>query len=325
VRHPAFPKSVCAVVFQGQERSTGCQFTFTCDGALMRAISPAAWERARAVAAAALNGAVDKRVGHATHYHTDWVVPYWSSSLDKITEIRTHLFFRWTGWWGTPPAFNRRYAGAEPAIAKLARLSPAHAGAIDPSVLAAALAGEPAAMTPAALPSDLVVPPMAGGGASADTVLLTLDRRLSPTQFPALAARICGERTRCKLLAWSSKAATPAAQPLTDQQKDLMSFSYLRDRASGFERALWNCAEYKGLPAVQCMKPSMTMLPVQPALKYDATPGSVPRAITGQVASDGPPPVTRTRTAPPEPLAGVRRRIDAVPAPKATPTPAARE
>ena len=33
VRHPAFPKTVCGVVFQGQERRTGCQFTFTCDGA----------------------------------------------------------------------------------------------------------------------------------------------------------------------------------------------------------------------------------------------------------------------------------------------------
>ncbi|MCZ3110870.1 cell wall hydrolase, partial [Acinetobacter baumannii] len=36
VRHPAFPKTICAVVFQGSDRATGCQFTFTCDGALVR-------------------------------------------------------------------------------------------------------------------------------------------------------------------------------------------------------------------------------------------------------------------------------------------------
>jgi hypothetical protein len=36
VRHPAYPDTVCGVVFQGQERSTGCQFTFTCDGARAR-------------------------------------------------------------------------------------------------------------------------------------------------------------------------------------------------------------------------------------------------------------------------------------------------
>ena len=126
LRHPAFPKTVCGVVFQGAERSTGCQFTFTCDGALARQPSEAAWTRARQVAAAALKGAVYRPVGYATHYHTDWVVPYWSASLDKIAEVHTHLFFRWTGWWGTPPAFRRAVSGDEPAIAKLAPVSAAH-------------------------------------------------------------------------------------------------------------------------------------------------------------------------------------------------------
>src|SRR6202007_1851665 len=32
VRHPAYPKSVCGVVYQGSAKLTGCQFTFTCDG-----------------------------------------------------------------------------------------------------------------------------------------------------------------------------------------------------------------------------------------------------------------------------------------------------
>ncbi|KEY99004.1 SleB-like protein, partial [Sphingomonas sp. BHC-A] len=95
VRHPAFPKTVCGVVFQGQERATGCQFTFTCDGALARAPTQAAWERARDIARSALAGKVYRPVGYATHYHTDWVVPYWSGSLDKIASVGTHLFFRW--------------------------------------------------------------------------------------------------------------------------------------------------------------------------------------------------------------------------------------
>ena len=77
-RHPAFPKTICGVVFQGSERSTGCQFTFTCDGALAGHTWPEVyWTRARATATAALNGAVYKPVGYSTHYHTDWVVPYW--------------------------------------------------------------------------------------------------------------------------------------------------------------------------------------------------------------------------------------------------------
>ncbi|MGL4312370.1 MAG: cell wall hydrolase, partial [Sphingomonas sp.] len=127
LRHPAFPKTVCGVVFQGSERSTGCQFTFTCDGALQRhAWSAIAWSRARLIAEAALTGAVDGKVGYATHYHTDWVVPYWSASLDKIAAVGPHLFFRWAGWWGTPGAFARRAGGSEPAIAALALYSPAH-------------------------------------------------------------------------------------------------------------------------------------------------------------------------------------------------------
>ena len=95
VRHPAYPHSVCGVVFQGSERTTGCQFTFTCDGSLVRrSPSEKAWERAQSIAELALRGVVDPSVGLATHYHTDWVVPNWSGSLDKIAQIGSHLFFR---------------------------------------------------------------------------------------------------------------------------------------------------------------------------------------------------------------------------------------
>src|SRR3546814_2939104 len=103
-RHPAFPKSICGVVFQGSERATGCPFTFNCDGALGRRYSDAAWQRARDNADLMLSGGTDPRVGLATHYHTDWVRPYWSDSLEKIAIVDTHPFFRWPGYWGTPGA-----------------------------------------------------------------------------------------------------------------------------------------------------------------------------------------------------------------------------
>jgi len=138
VRHPAFPKSVCGVVFQGQERRTGCQFTFTCDGALARTLSPVAWARARAIAKAALGGAVFPRVGLATHYHTDWVVPYWSARLDKTARVGTHLFFRWAGRGGAPSAFQPTTTAAEPVIGQIARLSFAHRNGTVARVLATA-------------------------------------------------------------------------------------------------------------------------------------------------------------------------------------------
>ena len=114
VRHPAFPASVCEVVYQGSTRSTGCQFTFTCDGSLARRPGAAGWARSRAVAEAALAGFVHKPVGWATHYHANYVVPYWASSLVKNAVIGTHIFYRWTGGWGRPPAFTQRYSGREP-------------------------------------------------------------------------------------------------------------------------------------------------------------------------------------------------------------------
>lgn len=119
VRHPAFPANVCGVVYQGSTRVTGCQFTFTCDGSLLRRPSVDGWARARKVAEAALGGSVSAPVGYATHYHANYVVPYWASSLAKNAIVGAHIFYRWAGGWGRPPAFGKRYAGVEPDVAVL--------------------------------------------------------------------------------------------------------------------------------------------------------------------------------------------------------------
>ncbi|WP_284734705.1 cell wall hydrolase [Sphingosinicella terrae] len=116
VRHPAYPNTVCGVVFEGARRVTGCQFSFTCDGSLRRAPMASYWERARAIAEAALGGYVHAPVGWSTHYHANYVVPYWASSLTKAAVIGTHIFYRWRGGWGRPPAFASRYARSEPVI-----------------------------------------------------------------------------------------------------------------------------------------------------------------------------------------------------------------
>jgi spore germination cell wall hydrolase CwlJ-like protein len=115
LRNPLFPKTVCGVVFEGSKLSTGCQFSFTCDGSLARKPSPAAWNSARYVASRALNGYVLKQVGEATHYHTMWVVPYWQPSVVKLTQIGAHIFYRWPGTLGLPGAFRLQYAGIEDA------------------------------------------------------------------------------------------------------------------------------------------------------------------------------------------------------------------
>jgi len=115
VMHPAFPDTVCGVVYQGSERASGCQFSFACDGALARQPQPAAWARAMRIAAAALGGYVFAPVGLATHYHSYAVTPAWNRQLVMTDAIGAHLFHRWAGYWGTPAAFDQVYRGGEPA------------------------------------------------------------------------------------------------------------------------------------------------------------------------------------------------------------------
>jgi spore germination cell wall hydrolase CwlJ-like protein len=114
VRHPSFPGSVCGVVFQGSDRTTGCQFSFACDGSMARRPAAAAWARAARAAGTALAGKVDPAVGLATHYHTQAIWPRWGKSLVMTNIVGAHIFHRWRGRWGELAAFNQPYSGIEP-------------------------------------------------------------------------------------------------------------------------------------------------------------------------------------------------------------------
>lgn len=110
MRHPAFPKSVCGVVYQGSS-SPVCQFSFVCDGSLYRAPAAGAWKQAQDIAREALDGYVERSVGSATHYHADYVAPRWAPMLTKISKLGAHIFYRWPGGWGQSGAFTGRYIG----------------------------------------------------------------------------------------------------------------------------------------------------------------------------------------------------------------------
>ena len=120
MRHPAYPNTVCGVIYQGSSRP-GCQFSFACDGAMSRPPVPALWRRSAEIARAALSGHVETSVGMATHYHANYVLPRWAPKLTKIEQIGAHIFYRWPGNWGKPRAFSDAYAGAEsiPAFSQL--------------------------------------------------------------------------------------------------------------------------------------------------------------------------------------------------------------
>ena len=116
VRDPNYANTVCGVVFEGAERVTGCQFSFTCDGSLAQTPVAWAWDRARIVAERALSGHVATQVGTATHYHADYVHPWWAPTVAKITQIGAHIFYRWKGVYGETAAFRTVYRGHEPLI-----------------------------------------------------------------------------------------------------------------------------------------------------------------------------------------------------------------
>jgi hypothetical protein len=133
VAHPNYPNTVCGVVFQGSERRTGCQFSFTCDGSLARRPSRMFWQRAEDVARAALTGYVHAPAGLATHYHTIAVNPYWAPSLNYLRTIGAHRFYSFKGPAGRPTAFRFAYLGGEPLAAPKPR-DPQADGRPDPTL-----------------------------------------------------------------------------------------------------------------------------------------------------------------------------------------------
>jgi spore germination cell wall hydrolase CwlJ-like protein len=117
VRHPAYPNTVCGVVYQGSMRKTGCQFTFTCDGSLKRGRSAASLSQARIVAEQVLAGRSSALVGGATHYHADYVSPYWAPSLVKVATIGAHIFYRMPGAPDSPAIVSISSLSGEPQVA----------------------------------------------------------------------------------------------------------------------------------------------------------------------------------------------------------------
>ncbi len=89
-----YPNSVCGVVYQGHERSNGCQFTFTCDGSLDARPHGRGWDRAQNIAAQVMLGYTRQVTGRATHYHTNAVDPVWNASLVETTRVGDHIFYR---------------------------------------------------------------------------------------------------------------------------------------------------------------------------------------------------------------------------------------
>ncbi len=95
VRSPDYPDTICGVVYQGSHRRTGCQFSFTCDGKVDKPNNKSQWERSKRLANKVLTGQTWlKSIGHATHYHADYVAPRWRRKMRRLKKIGRHIFYK---------------------------------------------------------------------------------------------------------------------------------------------------------------------------------------------------------------------------------------
>jgi spore germination cell wall hydrolase CwlJ-like protein len=98
VRNPAYPKTICGVVYQNDDWRNACQFSFACDGRRETVDEPRHWKMAQQVAMAVTAGKIWlPEVGSATHYHATYVHPGWSRAMQMVDRIGKHLFYRTYG------------------------------------------------------------------------------------------------------------------------------------------------------------------------------------------------------------------------------------
>ncbi|MGO4561849.1 cell wall hydrolase [Rhizobiales bacterium 3FA27D7] len=98
VRNPAYPNSICGVVYQNDDWLNRCQFSFACDGRRKRIEDPARYKIAQDVGMAVTAGKIFiPEVGSSTHYYAAYVNPGWARAMKKMTRIGLHIFYRTYG------------------------------------------------------------------------------------------------------------------------------------------------------------------------------------------------------------------------------------
>ena len=101
VKNPAYPNSICGVVYQNKHKRNRCQFSFACDGIKDRIASPAAWKTAQRLAKDVSDGKrFSKMVDASTHYHATYVNPRWAKAMAKRGQVGLHIFYKtYAGGW----------------------------------------------------------------------------------------------------------------------------------------------------------------------------------------------------------------------------------
>lgn len=259
-RHPAYPDTICGVVFEGAERSTGCQFTFTCDGSLRRNPSPAAWSRARVTAQNALAGYVDETPGSATHYHADYVLPFWSGNLQKVAVVGAHIFYRFRGAAGGSGALVDGDGSREMRAPQLAHLSAFHT---DAAAGAAEAGPDPQLLrfTPLEIPDDVSSGQQARHpGYSLAMHMSTPANTAQPGRWAVDALQACRGVSECQVALYSNGAQVSANFRIAPTERGKPLFLFVRDAGSGTEIAMWDCEQVPRSQPSECLPADRAML-----------------------------------------------------------------
>lgn len=98
VRNPAYPGTICGVVYQNKDWTNQCQFSFACDGIKDIIWSPDRYAVAKEIALAVTAGKIWlPEVGSSTHYHAVYVKPNWAPTMKRVAKIGWHIFYRTYG------------------------------------------------------------------------------------------------------------------------------------------------------------------------------------------------------------------------------------
>jgi len=104
VESTLYPDTICDVVYQAKWRENWkgnmvpvlnqCQFSWFCDGKSDYPEDSKTWIESLLLARRVYDGEWTDITEGATHYHADFVYPYWADSLNRTTTIDNHLFYR---------------------------------------------------------------------------------------------------------------------------------------------------------------------------------------------------------------------------------------
>ena len=247
VNHAAFPNSFCGTVFEGSHLATGCQFTFTCDGSLKkRSPSQAARQRALALSIKALSGTVDPSIGNATHYHADYVSPWWSPKLEKVASIGNHIFYRWHHSRGI--AASRTRLDPEAKFSDLIGSARSVPSGHELAQIGSANINSLSAPAPTAELAQPLAPKRRDG-----TIVTAVDLQRASGSWSVSALETCKDKQSCQVIGYTNRQVAERNQAKIAGSRERPLFVFIRDGSSGMNLALWDCDRITRPNQKQCL------------------------------------------------------------------------